>query len=158
VSVRKTFFKHWFSSSIALLLGIACASAQNLPDGPAKQTVQTVCVQCHSLGHVTGSRLTAGDWEYVVTDMVGRGAPLMEEEIPAVIDYLAKNFGKPAGKVNINTAGAKELQYGLGFTPKEAEAIVAHREKNGKFAAAADLGKAGLDSKKIESTKDRMEF
>ena len=135
------------------------AQAQNLPDGPAKATVQSVCNQCHSLTYLTNSRMTRPDWEYVVTDMVGRGAPLMEDEIQSVIDYLATSFPKPAGKVNVNTAGAKDLQFGLGFTPKEAEAIVAHREKNGKFAAAADLNKvAGIDGKKVDAAKDRMEF
>lgn len=143
---------------VTLLMGASRSSAQTLPDGPAKQTVQTVCVQCHSLSYITDSRLTRADWEYIVTDMVGRGAPLMEDEISGVIDYLATNFPKPA-KVNVNTAGAKDLQHGLGFSPKESEAIVAHREKNGKFASAADLGKvAGLDTKKLESAKDRMEF
>ena len=104
-------------------------------------------------------RSTRPDWEYVVTDMVGRGAPLMEDEIQSVIDYLATSFPKPAGKVNVNTAGAKDLQFGLGFTPKESEAIVAHREKSGKFAAAADVSKvAGVDGKKVDAAKDRMEF
>ena len=145
-------------SIAAMLAGIISAPAQNLPDGPAKQTVQSVCIQCHSLGHITNSRMTKADWEYIVTDMVGRGAPLLEEEIGPVIDYLSSNFAKPS-KVNVNTAAAKELQHGLGFTPKESEAIVAHREKNGKFASAADLGNvADVDSKKVESARDRMEF
>jgi competence ComEA-like helix-hairpin-helix protein len=142
-----------------MLFVSAGAKAQNLPDGPAKQTVQTVCSQCHSLSFITNSRLTRPDWEYVVTDMIGRGAPLMEDEISSVIDYLAASFPKPVGKVNVNTAGAKDLQFGLGFTPKESEAIVAHREKNGKFGAAVDLSKvAGVDGKKVDAAKERMEF
>jgi competence ComEA-like helix-hairpin-helix protein len=142
-----------------VLMGAPTGSAQNLPDGPARQTVQTVCNQCHSLSYVTNSRMTKPDWEYVVTDMIGRGAPLMEEEIQPVIDYLAANFAKPTGKVNVNTAGAKDLQYGLGFTPKESEAIVAYRQKSGKFTTAADLSKvAELDAGKLEAVKDRLEF
>jgi competence ComEA-like helix-hairpin-helix protein len=142
-----------------ILLGTAGGHAQNLPEGPAKQTVQSVCNQCHSLTFVTNSRMTKPDWEYVVTDMIGRGAPLMEEEIQPVIDYLATNFSKPTGKVNVNTAGAKDLEFGLGFTPKESEAIVAHREKDGKFSALADLGKVeGLKSEKVDAVKDRIEF
>ena len=157
--IQKLFSKKsLLLSTAAMLIGITSAFAQNLPDGPAKQTVQSVCIQCHSLSYVTSSRMTKADWEYVVTDMVGRGAPLMEDEIQSVIDYLSANFAKP-NKVNVNTAAAKDLQYGLGFTPKESEAIVAHREKNGKFSSAADLGQvAGVDSKKIESAKDRIEF
>lgn len=149
----------WAILLAGVLLAAGNARAQNLPDGPARQTVQSVCNQCHSLSYLTNSRMTKSDWEYVVTDMVGRGAPLMEDEIQQVIDYLSANFAKPTGKVNVNTAGAKDLQFGLGFTPKEAEAIVAHREKNGKFAAVADLAKvAGMDSKKLDAAKDRMEF
>lgn len=149
----------WTMLVAGLIFATGTASAQNLPEGSAKQTVQTVCSQCHSLSFVTNSRLTKPDWEYVVTDMIGRGAPLMEDEIQPVIEYLSSNFAKPAGKVNVNSAGAKDLQFGLGFTPKEAEAIVAHREKNGKFAAATDLLKVtGVDGKKVDAAKDRMEF
>lgn len=148
------------ASCFAVLLAVpACAQAQTLPEGPAKQTVQTVCGQCHSLSFVTNSRLTRADWEYVVTDMIGRGAPLMEDEISPVIDYLTANFPKPTGKVNVNTSGARDLEFGLGFTPREADAIVAHREKNGKFASAADVAKvAGIDGGKVDAVKDRMEF
>ena len=150
----------------AVIMGVAFtlsaalpARAQGLPDGPGKETVAGICSQCHSLSFVTDSRLTKPDWEYIVTDMIGRGAPLMEEEIQPVIDYLAANFGRATGKINVNTASAKDLEKLLSFTPLEAEAIVSHREKNGKFAALADLQKvSGIDAKKVEGVKDRITF
>lgn len=150
---------------MAILLGLAAghfapaAQAQGLPEGAGKETVAGICSQCHSLSFVTDSRLAKADWEYIVTDMIGRGAPLMEDEIQPVIDYLAANFGKAVGKINVNTAKAKDLEKNLLFTPLEAEAIVSHREKNGKFAAMADLQKvAGVDAKKVEAAKDKIEF
>ena len=144
---------------LVIIAASSTARAQNLPAGPARETVQSVCSQCHSLTFVSDSRMTKADWEYVVTDMIGRGAPLMEEEIQPVIEYLSVNFAKPTGKVNVNSASAKDLQFGLGFTPIECEAIISHREKMGKFAALADLQKvAGLDGKKLDAAKDRIEF
>ncbi|MSO18983.1 MAG: helix-hairpin-helix domain-containing protein [Acidobacteria bacterium] len=146
--------------SAAIMFAAALpAQAQGLPDGAGKETVAGICTQCHSLAFVTESRLSKADWEYIVTDMIGRGAPLMEDEIQPVIDYLAANFGKAVGKININTAKAIDLQKNLSFTPLEAEAIVNHREKNGKFTVLADVQKvAGVDAKKVETARDRIEF
>ena len=47
----------------------------------------------------------------------------------------------------------------VNLTPKEAEAIVAYREKNGAFKAVDDFKKVdGLDYAKIDSNKARLQF
>jgi competence protein ComEA len=77
------------------------------------------------------------------------------------VDYLAKNFGKGGGgeKVNVNKAAAKDIETGLALTTKEAEAIVAYRQKNGDFKTLQDLLKVtGVDAKRIEAAKDKIDF
>ena len=134
--------------------------AQDLPEGQGKEVVGSVCAQCHGLREVTAQKLSRSEWENIVYDMVGRGAPLMEDEIPIVIDYLDASFGKgSAAKVNVNKASAKELETGLELTAQEAGEVVSYREKNGNFSKWEDLQKVpGLDSKKIEAAKDRLAF
>ena len=78
-----------------------------------------------------------------------------------VVDYLAKNFLKvdDPGKLNVNKASAKEIETALGLRPKEAEAIVAYRDKHGSFRAVGDLYIIyGLDGTKIEAQKDKIGF
>jgi len=68
------------------------AKKLELPEGAAKQLVQKACESCHDLRQLPHVNFDRGDWQTVVNTMVGGGAPLMKEEIPVVIDYLAANF------------------------------------------------------------------
>jgi competence protein ComEA len=105
-----------------------------------------------------GCRRPKAEWQSKVTEM------LQETEVPpadeeAIVAYLAKNFPKPAPKVNVNKTTAKELEAGLGLAAKHVEAIVRYREQKGAFKTLDDLKKVpGLDPAKIESGKDRPEF
>ena len=91
--------------------------------------------------------------------MVSRGANGSDEEIAAVIDYLALHFGREMPKINVNTETAQALAAGLALSRDEAQAIVEYREKEGKFKTWEDLRKVPrLDVKKIESKKDRIAF
>ncbi len=78
------------------ILGLAgAAAAQSLPEGEGQTIVAEVCNQCHELNIVTGMPRTEAQWEYVISVMVSMGAPVAEEEVPVVISYLTKHFGKP---------------------------------------------------------------
>ncbi len=82
-------------------------------------------------------------------------------EIDRVINYLATNFGPGAAtKINVNTAGNAGLAAALGLSASgAAEGIVSYRSANGRFKELKDLAKVpGIDAKKIESAKDRIEF
>ena len=65
-----------------------------------------------------------------------------------------------AGPVNINTADAKTLARELqGVGIAKAEAIIAHRQKNGPFKSADDLVKVkGLGKKLIEQNRANLRF
>ena len=62
-------------------------------------------------------------------------------------------------KTNVNKASADEIMAGLGFSDKEAAAIVAYRDKNGDFKDADALAKVdGVDAAKVTAAKDKMAF
>lgn len=63
-----------------------------------------------------------------------------------------------AGPVNINTADAQTLSKNIkGVGLKKAQAIIAYREKNGKFKTVADLKKVkGIGVKLLEKNSDSL--
>ncbi len=144
-----------------LVLGLAVtAAAQTLPDGPGKEVVEKMCTPCHGLENVTRARMTKERWGSVVDDMVSRGATGTDDEIDQVINYLAANFSRASvQKVNVNKATSADLAAGLGISAADADAIVHYRADKGNFKELQDVTKVpGIDTKKIESAKDRLEF
>ena len=140
--------------------GTVIARAQGLPEGPGKEAIEASCTLCHGLTYITQSSKSLSGWRDIVSDMVGRGAPLTKEEFEAVLPYLATHFGpKELSKVNVNKASAKELETALALSTPEAEAIVRYREQNQGFRTWEDVKKVpGIDPKKIEAGKDRLAF
>lgn len=133
------------------------AFGQSLPEAPGKETFQTVCSRCHSPSAVIGKQGSKQWWQSKVTEMLQEETDVPDADVDAIVAYLAKNF--PVVKINVNKAVAKDLESGLELTSKESEAIVQYREAKGSFKTMDDLKKVpGLDSVKIESKKERLEF
>jgi competence protein ComEA len=135
----------------------AGAPAQtDVPEGPGKAAFQKVCTGCHALESVVRARNSRGRWGEIVDDMVSRGAQGSDEEIDKVIDYLATNFNK---RVNVNKAGSADLAKALGISAKEGDAMVSYRAEHGAFKELGDLKKIpGLEAKRVDEWKDRVEF
>jgi competence protein ComEA len=132
------------------------ALAQALPDGAGKAVTERMCKGCHGLDNVVRARFTEDKWAEVVDDMVSRGAKGTDDEVDQVIKYLSAHFGP---RVNVNKAGASDLKESLGISAADADAIVQYRTEKGTFKSIQDLMKVpGIDAKKIESLKDRVEF
>ena len=68
--------------------------AVGFPDGPGKETLLGKCFQCHGPGMWMDHRQDRRGWEGVLYRMVGRGALWSEDEIKAMADYLAANYGR----------------------------------------------------------------
>lgn len=61
------------------------------------------------------------------------------------------------GKVNINSAGVKELSRLSGIGPVKAKAIIDYREEHGAFKTAEELTKVkGIGAKTLEKNLDRI--
>jgi len=141
--------------SAAVLAGGLLSGQEKLPDGPGKETVQKACATCHEIEAVVASRRTRIGWQLSVDDMVSRGAEGSEEELAAVVEYLTKNFGK----VNVNTASAEELEKTLSLSAKEAQAILAYREKSGKIKDFEELKKIpGVNADQLQAKRGLIAF
>ena len=128
-----------------------------LPDGPGKAVTQKVCAGCHGAELMLGKPHSEDGWGAIVADMIQRGAKGSDEEFYEVIQYLTQNIKAPP-KVKVNKATAKELAQALTISEQQADAIVAARAK-AEFKNIEDLKKvAGIDAKKLDALKGRIEF
>jgi competence ComEA-like helix-hairpin-helix protein len=90
----------------------------------------------------------------------GRFADLadLKERVPALARYTdaqlqAVGFG--SGQVSINTASREELDR-VGLTPRQAEAILAHRAQHGDFESLNDLRQVGVPQATINRLRDAL--
>jgi competence protein ComEA len=170
------FYRSFVSK--ALLLGLACVSSgvsvsaqqpppqqqdhlqqsTEFPDGPGKDALLKTCSRCHSPNLVIANGQDRDGWENTITKMVSLGAVGTDEDFTAILDYLVKNFPQQT-KINVNKATSASLATGLSLSAKEAEAIVAYRDKNGNFKSLDDLKKVPqVDAKKLDAKKDSLIF
>lgn len=80
-----------------------------LPDGPGKDVVQTLCVQCHGLNLVTNAwGYTKEGWEHLFSSMIA----LPKEQSAMVAAYLATHFPEHVrpGAVVIPGSAAVSIQ------------------------------------------------
>ena len=142
--------------SIGLILLAVTAGAQSLPDNPGKDLVQAVCTVCHSLERIAAKQATKAEWQDKVLEMLQEDPDITQQERDRIVEYLAKSFPP---KVNVNKVAAKELVESLEISAQEADAIIRYRDKNGSFKTVDDIKKVpGLDAKKIEAYRERLEF
>ena len=131
-----------------------------LPDGPGKAEVEKVCKGCHEVQRSVSKRQDKDAWAATLTKMVALGTKATDAEMTAILEYLVKNY--PAGEIpplNLNEAAAIDLESRLSLRRSQANALIAYREKNGKFKSLADLKKVpGIDFAKIEAKKDQLVF
>lgn len=84
---------------LVLLAGAAGADEGDvqLRDGPGRSVVEAKCSMCHSLDYIQMNSpvLDRKGWEASVTKMIRvMGAPIPAEDVPVIVDYLNKNYGK----------------------------------------------------------------
>ena len=129
-----------------------------LPDAAGKDATVRVCGQCHAAETVASVRLTPEGWRATMAAMVQLGAKASDEEAEIILEYLSTHFKDEAARaLNVNVATSVELESVAGLLRKEAAALIAYREKNGRCKSLEDLKKVpGLDYKKIDARKDRL--
>jgi competence ComEA-like helix-hairpin-helix protein len=121
-----------------------------------EQLVNKACnTACHGLEKLDEMRRPARDWSNQVGEMALKGAVGTDAQFATIKKYLTRYYGV----VEVNTATAEELSAVMGFSTKDAQAIVAYRTANGKFADAAALSKVpGIDKSKIEEQPEALRF
>ena len=126
-------------------------------DALGEEATGPVCaVACHGWDMIFGGpRRTPADWDSLIDDMVGRGAEASDAQLDLIARYLKWSWGL----VWINTASAGDLVAVLDLPEDQAEAIVAFRKANGKFADLASLEKVpGVDAAAIDDQADAIKF
>jgi hypothetical protein len=68
-------------------------SAADFPPGPMQEKVKAACTTCHAAAQVTKQHKSKAEWSKVLDKMVGYGAEVSDADRPAVLKYLASNFG-----------------------------------------------------------------
>lgn len=107
-----------------------------LPPGDGKALVAAQCSACHELKGTVQLRRPKQEWEALVIDMVGRGAPLTIEEADTIIGYLSTVFGPSAPPfVDVNTAPKTDLLKLPGMTSELADRLIAHRTGKGPLTS-----------------------
>jgi len=125
------------------------------PDEKGKALVQKICTSCHEMDTVTAIRRTGLGWRENVEEMADRGAEGSEQELAEVVDYLTKYFGK----LNVNTASARQLQDFLGFTEAEAKAVTSWRDRNGNLKNFEELQSVPhIDPAKLQEKRNLIAF
>ena len=73
-------------------------SQVRLKEAPGAILVRSACSGCHSLDYVqmNAGFLKRENWEAEVKKMIKvMGAPVPAEDVPAIVDYLVRNYGAP---------------------------------------------------------------
>jgi competence protein ComEA len=131
------------------------AKAPQLPQATGREAVKKVCATCHEIETVIASRRTRIGWERSVEDMIARGAKGTDEELDAVVEYLATYFGK----TNVNAASTEELEKSLGLSAKEAQAIAEYRRQNGKIRDFEELKRIpSVNAEKLQTKRSLIAF
>jgi competence protein ComEA len=144
----------------SLLVSPALAQ-KDFPDGPAKEYITRICLQCHEPAQLLSQKRTEADWRATITRMSTKGIVAPAEQYDAIVAYMAKNFPKTEDttKINMNKAKAEDIVTAIGLTPDEAKALVTYRDKHGEYREWGEmLVVYGVDGRKLEAAKDKMSF
>ncbi len=68
-----------------------------LPDGDGKALAVEYCQDCHKLSNVTTAHKSEDEWHDTIEIMMIRGARIPEDQVSALVHYLAKNFPAQGG-------------------------------------------------------------
>jgi len=82
---------------IGLVVMLSVASGST-PDSKKKEEqgralVLDVCTSCHDMARVKGQALSKEEWAGLIKGMLSEGAPVSDDEMELIVDYLAKHFG-----------------------------------------------------------------
>jgi hypothetical protein len=61
-----------------------------------RELVEDVCTYCHNLDRLRGQQLSREEWRGLTKGMISEGAPVTDEELSMILDYLAKHYGRRA--------------------------------------------------------------
>ena len=141
-------------------LGVLLMAQDDVPDAPGKAMTLQYCTQCHPSDMFSGTRNNPNGWDQTMATMTDKGITWASDaDYATVLNYLSSCLGPALKTVNINKAAACEIAKMLAISPRQADAIVAYREKNGAFKDLDGVKKVeGLDPVSLDGKKDTITF
>jgi competence ComEA-like helix-hairpin-helix protein len=128
---------------------------QAVADEQSEETIRAVCVSCHPVANIVRTRRVPSEWNTVVARMATLGARATDDQFRMIRRYMIRYYGA----VQVNSAPADEFSAVLGYSPKDATAIVAYRQAHGRFADIDALAKVpGLDRSKLDEQPEALKF
>jgi hypothetical protein len=59
-----------------------------------RELVEDVCTYCHNLDRLRGQELSREEWRGLTKGMISEGAPVTDQELATILDYLVKHYGR----------------------------------------------------------------
>ena len=109
------FVVRWISRCLLLpaivvpAIALGQTASSPLPEGTHRETVQRACSSCHSVQMFTGRRMSREEWGTTISNMIGRGAKITDDEFDHVVGYLAATF-PPNSQTSAGTVPGKEAK------------------------------------------------
>ena len=106
VLIRKALPAFGIAAALSILTAtgivIALSGAQEpepepsrtLTPGKGSDLTTARCATCHDAQHITRAKLSRGEWEFNIKNMIERGAPVAPDEIPVILEYLATYYNR----------------------------------------------------------------
>ena len=79
---------------LPLLLFTAATTVASPIRDRGRELVEDVCTYCHNLDRLRDKELSREEWRGLTKGMISEGAPVTDDELSMILDYLAKNYGK----------------------------------------------------------------
>jgi len=64
-----------------------------MPAGNGRSVIVQKCQLCHDMQRTLAAARPRDQWQHVVEAMIRRGSPVAPDEVPPMVDYLARYFG-----------------------------------------------------------------
>ncbi|MFC3443728.1 c-type cytochrome [Sphingobium rhizovicinum] len=71
------------------------AEEATLPDAPGKAQVMESCMQCHGADVILARPRSPDEWSQTVSQMIGYGATLTDDQYQTIVAYLSGNLTPP---------------------------------------------------------------
>ena len=82
-------------AALAVFMTPAFAQDYMLPNAPGKAAVMAACESCHGIMTVIGhGKRAPHQWDEIVHQMIGRGAPIKDADAKTIIAYLSTAYGQ----------------------------------------------------------------
>ena len=97
-------------AAVAPLSAQEAAPARTLTPGKGADLTMARCALCHEITHITRARLSRGEWQDNVRNMIERGMPIAADEVAIVVEYLATYYNRDSAPPAPDPAAAAAVQ------------------------------------------------